>query len=118
MDDAHERHSSSIGMFQVFIKHRLNLGGTISAQIELEIHGTTRGRHDDRSWSLFGARPAKALEHSDGLPGLERTKHDVSYPAIDGDDLALLVKGDDSDPVPRRNRFSARCRRRRSELLP
>src|SRR5687768_11989756 len=118
MDDAHERHSSSISVLQVLVKHCFDFGGTITAQIEFEIHGATRGRHDDRSGSLLCPHPAKALERSDGLPGLERAKHDVGYSAIDGDDLAFLVEGDDSDSVPSRNRFSAGCRRRRFQFFP
>src|SRR5688500_936272 len=103
MDDAYERHPSSIGVFQIFVEHRFDLGGTISAQIELEVHGSTGGRHDDRTRRLLFADPAKALKCSDGLPGLECAKHDIGRPAIDGDDLALLVEGYDAHPVPRRN---------------
>ena len=58
------------------------------------------------------ARPAEAFQRADRLPGLERAQHDVGHATIDGDDLALLIERDDSHPVPRRDRFSSRRRRR------
>src|SRR5919107_4940391 len=106
MNDAHEWHPSPIGVLEIFIEHRFDFRRAIPTEIEFEIHRPTRGRHHNRPRRLLVARPAKTLERADWLSGLERAKCHVGHSTIDGNDLPLLIKRDDSYPVPRSDRLS------------
>src|SRR5215211_6567823 len=117
MNNAHERHPCPICVLQVFIEHGFDLGGTISAQIELKVHRSTRGRHDYWWRRLLNTRPSKALERADRLPGLERAKHHVGNITFDGDNLALLIEGNHAHSVPHRDRLSSLCRDRGFQFL-
>src|SRR5215208_3556628 len=112
MNNAHERHPSPVGMFEILVEHRFNFRSAISAKIELEVYRSTRRRHDDRPRRLLVTCSAKVLERANWLPGLECAKHYIGHSSFDGDDLALLVERQDSHQIPHQYRFPSRHWRR------